>query len=51
MQGRAGQEAHAAAPVFVPIVLRMDPREHALLLEDWSGRQQVLAHPAQQLPP
>lgn len=50
-KGRAGQEAHAAAPVFVPIVLRMDPREHALLLEDWSGRQQVLAHPAQQLPP
>ena len=31
----------AAEPVFVPIVLRMDAKDHALLLEEWCSRQQV----------
>ncbi|MCJ1425741.1 hypothetical protein MMC29_003641 [Sticta canariensis] len=42
MAGQGPSVDHAASgPVFVPVVLRMNAKEHALLLEDWAGRQQV----------
>ena len=40
-QGPSSQRQEGGGPLFVPVVLSMDPRSHALLLEDWCMRQPV----------
>lgn len=37
----AEQKKSSPTPVFVPIVIAMDARDHKLLVEEWYSRQMV----------
>jgi len=40
-QEQAQKKKSSSAPVFVPIVVAMDARDHKLLVEEWYSRQMV----------
>jgi hypothetical protein len=42
-QGSGTAAAEELGPVFIPIVLAMEPGEHRVLLEDWCRQQAVTA--------
>jgi len=41
VEATKGQKKSSPAPVFVPIVVAMDARDHKLLVEEWYSRQMV----------